>query len=280
MKNDQVVIAFVPVLHAGYIRFFNKHKGASLFLLAPSLYGEKEPLTREIRALDPETAKKAIDSLGIFASVEIMDLSVLCNLDQNCQIVMPAEDICRHIKDKYLPARNVQFESVFLRYDLPSAFKQNPVKPDSVVHITDLDRRLMGVAHSMALRSPDWWRQVGAVLVQNSVILDVAYNKHMPSQHSLYALGDPRNNFTPGEHLEISAAHHAEKVLISRAAAKGNCTSGASIYVSTFPCPPCAYDIVTAGIRKVYYSEGYSSLAAQKLFALRGVELIRVADEN
>lgn len=278
LQDKEIVIAFVPVLHSGYLKFFRKHAGSKFYMLAPDLYSELEQLTREIRALELNDAVRVITSLGIFSQVGVIDAGQISRLDHQTAIVMPNEDICRIVKDKFLPEHNVTFESVFLRYDLPAVFRQNPVIADNKVLLTYLDRQMMSVARSIADRSPDWWRQVGAVLVQDQHIVGVAYNKHMPSQHSLYTLGDPRNNFLPGEHLEISSAHHAEKVLISRAAADGVSTAGASLYVSTFPCPSCAYDIATCGIAKVYYEQGYSSLEAQETLKSRGVEIIRVID--
>lgn len=276
--SNRIVIAFVPVLHAGYVKFFRNHVGAQLRILAKDVYQELEQLTREIRAMKPTDTVTLVKALGIFQEVSLITSQDIYRLPSDIEIVMPDEDISRLVQEKFLPNHKVTFEPVFLRYDLPNTFKQHAVTPDSRIVISDLDRRLMGVASCAALRSPDWWRQVGAALVKNSVILGVAYNKHMPSQHSLYALGDPRNNFSPGEHLDISAAQHAEKVLIARAAKNGDSTDGAYIYASTFPCGPCAYDIVTAGISRVYYSDGYSSLQAQELFKLAKVEIVHVAD--
>ncbi len=274
MKKD--VIAFVPVLHAGYMNFFRKHENSDLYLMSPDLYGELEPLTREIRALEFGDMLGIVRSLRIFRGVFLLSDKIIDKIDFTYEIIMPDEDICRHVAAKYLVNHHVTFESVFLRYDMDKTMTQNPVVPDREIDLRQLDIEFMAQAKNAAQQSPDWWRQVGVVLVKDGKVLDVAYNRHMPSEHSLYALGDPRNNFKPGEHLEISAAHHAEKVLISRAAKNGESTDGASIYVSVFPCPPCAYDIATAGISKVYYSEGYSSLQAQETFRLAGIELIHV----
>jgi len=274
--NNKVVVAFVPVLHSGYINFFNRHRRSKLYLLDRDVYGELEQLTREIRALDPDLMRAVISSLQIFSKVAVVGRQRLQQLDRGYKVTMPDEDICRHVAKKYFPTRNINFESVFLRYDLPKTFSQNPVDSDRKIDLLQLDLEFMELAKSTANRSPDWWRQVGAVLVREGKVLDVAYNKHMPAEQSLYALGDPRNNFQPGEHLEMSSAHHAEKVLISRSAANGISTKGASLYTSTFPCPSCAYDIATAGIAKVYYSEGYSALEAQETLKKNDVEIIHV----
>jgi dCMP deaminase len=277
--NEKILIAFVPVLHAGYLEFFRNNVCSSLYLIDKSLYGEFEQLTREIRALSPSDMSLAISPFRIFKDVFIADLKILelINSDSKWEICMPDEDICHHIADKYLFNHTVRFESVFLRYDMPKTFQLHPVDDDRIVEVTEMDRELIDMAYSVVNRSPDWWRQVGAVLVKDGQILDVAYNKHLPSEHTCYAFGDPRNNFVPGEHLDISCAHHAERAMISRNSARGGVsTEGASIYVTTFPCQPCAFDIVAAKIGKVYYAEGYSSLQSQEIFKLEGIEIIRV----
>jgi dCMP deaminase len=112
--------------------------------------------------------------------------------------------------------------------------------------------------------------------VKDGKLVYTAFNRHMPSEYTYYSLGDPRNNFNAGERIDVSGAQHAEKVIISTAAAKGPLLAGSHMYVNTFPCPGCANDIVTAGITKVFYSEGYSLLQAEGTFRQYEVELIHV----
>ena len=51
-------------------------------------------------------------------------------------------------------------------------------------------------------------------------------------------------------------------------------------FVSTFPCPVCAKSIAVAGIKKVYYCQGYSLLDAEDILRPYGVELIFVKMKN
>ena len=53
--------------------------------------------------------------------------------------------------------------------------------------------------------------------------------------------------------------------MIAQAAHDGVSLKDSIIYVTTFPCPNCARLIAKAGIKKVYYSKGYSLLDAEKI---------------
>ncbi len=98
----------------------------------------------------------------------------------------------------------------------------------------------------------------------------------MPHEQSLYALGDPRGNFSWGERIELSNSLHAERSVIAQAARRGISVSGASLYVTTFPCPPCAMDIVEAGFSRLYYREGYSKVGAEDILRGGQIEIIKV----
>lgn len=276
--SNKILIAFVPVLHQGYMNFFRKHAGSVLYLLNESLYREFEHLTREVRALSPNEMSLAIDAFRIFENVFVAHEALLEILDSNPNlvVVMPDEDICRHIANKYLPNTQVEFESVFLRYDMPQSMNQIPVIPDMQISIKEFDVAVMEVARVEATHSPDWWRQVGAAIVKDGKVIAVAHNRHMPYEHTLYAFGDPRGNFRPGEYIEITGAHHAEKVLISHAAGEGIALKGLSMYVTTFPCNPCAFDIAGAQIAELYFVGGYSSVLGQETLRSRGVKIIQV----
>ncbi len=274
--NRQILLAFVPVLHSGYTNFFRGHEGSELFLIPPELYGKLEHLTREIRALPVSEMKIAIKAFGIFSKVGIASEFALWNLPDDTKVVMPDEDISRSVAETYLDKDQVTFEEVFLRYDMPKTMSKVPVIPNLKISKDDFDKRIMGMAFQESRRSPDWWRQVGAVLVKDRRIYALSYNKHMPSNHVLYALGDPRGNFSPGEHMEISKAFHSESSIISKAAANGISTKGASVYVTTFPCPTCAMSLAGAEIAELYFAEGYSSVGAQEILGTAGVKIIQV----
>ena len=88
--------------------------------------------------------------------------------------------------------------------------------------------------------------------------------------------GDPRSNFDAGENIELTTAVHGEAAAIAEAAKKGIALEGTSLYVTTFPCPVCAKSVAAAGIKRVYYSKGYSLVDAEDILRAANVELIIV----
>lgn len=71
---------------------------------------------------------------------------------------------------------------------------------------------------------------------------------------------------------------HGEQNLISFAAKHGIKTDGCHVYVTHFPCSSCSRTLIQAGIRKVFYGPGTTSMpaeefeAAREMFAEAGVE--------
>lgn len=98
----------------------------------------------------------------------------------------------------------------------------------------------------------------------------------MPSPHTPYMDGDPRNAFHKGVNIELGTALHAEKGIICEAAKRGISLKGAYLYVTTFPCPPCAKAIVAAGFKRCYYSSGYALLDGESILKESGVEVVYV----
>jgi cytidine deaminase len=66
--------------------------------------------------------------------------------------------------------------------------------------------------------------------------------------------------------IEFGRAVHAEMASIVDAARRGVPVSGATMYVTTFPCHLCARLIVAAGIKRVVYIEPYAKSLALQLY--------------
>jgi dCMP deaminase len=279
-----IIIAYIPALHEGYIRFLQMYPKAELYLMTNEIIGELGKTTpyfsRDVRAIDPELMMKAIHGLGI-TPVSLLHKKAIqrFQIAEGLEIIMPTEDISIEFKKLYLPNQNVFFRSFFLRWDKLISQKELEVSPDRKVSVEDMDKELMGHAIQEAQRSSDWWRQIGSVLVKDGKIALCSYNEHMPHEQSPNVLGDARSNFDAGIRIELTTAIHSEVNLIAEAAKKGISTEGASIYITTFPCPPCARAIVKSGIKKVYYNKGYSLLDAEDILKHFGVELILVKME-
>ena len=53
-------------------------------------------------------------------------------------------------------------------------------------------------------------------------------------------------------------------------------TDGAVVYVTDFPCPPCAKLIAGAGIARLHYRTGYAVLDGQDVLGAAGVEIVKI----
>lgn len=282
VKHRTVVIAYVPVLHAGYLRFFAKHADADGFcVFSDQLVLECGYLKKEIRALKSAEVVRGLQAF--FPSkpaspVSKQDLEQMNAQYTRCRVIMPDEDVCHEVARRYLPFCHITYDQTFLRWDRVNTLKELPVDYDRTIAVSALDREFLRIAAKQAQRSSNWWRQVGAVLTRQGDIVVTAFNRHMPTPYTPYLDGDPRNAFSKGVNIEFGTALHAEKGVICECARLGIATGGTWLYVTTFPCPPCAQAVVAAGIKRVYYSSGYAVLDGDTVLKNAGVELIFVPD--
>ncbi len=272
---SKILIAYIPVLHAGYVTLLKKYPD-EVYVLGADLIAEFPRTEREIRMVVSDDMKRAIGGLGIVSKVETLNKKNIVDISLETELVMPDEDLMHFIAETYFSKHKVSFEKAFLRWDKPITIRENVVDPDRIISTKEFDREMIGLAFDVADKSSDWWRQVGAVAVKQNTVLLTRHNKHLPSPHSPYENGDPRNNFDAGEYLDLSTAIHAEAGVIAEAAKKGISLDGAAMYVTTFPCPVCAKSMVEAGIKRVFYSKGYSLVDAEKLFKQYSIEIILV----
>lgn len=276
----KTLIAYIPAIHRGYIDFFKKNSG-DLFILDMTLVREVPRLERDIRAITPEEAKKMIKSLKIFSGVGVLTKENLSLVENEKKIFMPDEDVSRHFASEYLKDKIVEFIPVFLRWDSHNTNKKNvDPGPNRLISRDILDREMMQMASDLARKSPDWWRQIGAVLTKKGKIIFTAFNRPLPSDQTHNIFGDPRSNFDYGVSFELSKFIHAEAMIIAEAAKRGVSLEDTILYVTTFPCPVCAKSIAVSGIKKVYYKEGYALLDAADILKTYGVELIQVENLN
>lgn len=273
----QAVVAYVASPHDGYLQLFRRYAGSDLFVFGEDIIRSVSELTRHLPGNRPEDAVAMIDSLGIFDQVQTLTYDTVGKLASYQRIIMPDEQIARTFAAQHLEGYDVTFDSSWrLRWDWGASTKQNLVVDDVTVTNDELSRQLMAEAFAEAARSPDWWRQIGGILVRDGVKLLAAFNEHLPGEQSAYLEGDPRSCFEPGICIDTSLAIHAEVSLITEAARRGIRTEGCDLYVTTFPCPPCAYATAKSGIRRLYYRDGYSLVAGADALRAKKVEIIRV----
>jgi dCMP deaminase len=233
-------------------------------------------MRKDIRALAPERAVAYLRATGIPALVVERDgLRDAITADT---LVVPDEEIMRELvaKQELDRHREVIFERTFLRWDRAWSLAEKPADYDGAVAADEVSRELTRLAVVEAQHSSDWWRQVGAVAVRDGEVLDTAYNRHHPTEYAPYIDGDPRNEFHRGLRPDLSTAQHAEAAIVARAARDGVSLAGASLYVSTFPCPACARLVAEAGFARCYFAGPYAMLDGDAILRAAGVELIWV----
>jgi dCMP deaminase len=278
LATSPVILAYVPVLHLGYARFFEKYPGAKLNILGPAITSQYRPLARDLRALDPERVKSALIAWKMFSAIEIVEIPELKSLAAaGTELIMPDEDISHDLAAQFFADTEITFDAMFLRWDRRRTDARETITTLTSASEYPTDIARMTQATQASNRSSDIWRRVGAVITTaNDRTLEAHYNRSLPSANTPWAVGDPRGNYGKGLSLELSLFIHAEAAAIGDAAKRGVALRGASIYVTTFPCPACAKLIAIAGITTCYYAAGYAVLDGQDVLAAANVTIINV----
>lgn len=275
---SKVILAYIPVLHRGYLDFFNRHRDAeTLYIVKRRLVIELQPAFRkDIRALDAVEVQRLLGN-HFFLRVGIADRNVILTIAKaGHTVVMPKDELSLEIASRYLSGCRVEYDNVFLRWDRQNVLAQEAVKYDNKVSWSGVVGEMMGKADKEKEKATNLWRQVGAVIARDGEILLSGHNCQMPSPHTPYYEGDPRMFFKRGVHIELTTDVHAESLLISEAARKGITLEGCDLYVTTFPCPPCGKLVAYSGIRRLYFAEGYSLLDSERILRDQRVEIIQV----
>lgn len=275
MTTHGILVLYVPVLHSGYLAVLKKYRYHQLYLLHQDVVERYLPFHKEIRSLESEVARRAIDGLGIMSHKALITIDPSFIKVSQKPIIMVDDELSRKIARDYWKPDDIKFENVFLRWDESRVHSLEPVEYDRV-STRDFDQKMMALATQSAKRSADWWRQVGAVLVRDGEVLLSSYNKHVPDEMIHYAEGDPRDFVKAGTDPEVSTALHSEQEIITTAAREGISVEGCDLYVTVFPCPMCAKLIAYSGINKCFFSSGHASLQGERLLKSQGVELIYV----
>ncbi len=280
---EKIIIAYVPVLHQGYRKFFEKHASEvkKMHLFSSEIINQFSHLAKDIRALPPGLVKQAIKGWNIFEFVSIVDSEILefIRTSRKFEIIMPDEDECREVAAKYLNGCKIEFDNVFLRWDKTKSLAVNEVKFDRNVSIKELEGEIMKCAIKESGKATNWWRQTGAVIARDDQILLMGCNRQVPSSYVPYFEGDVRSLFKRGINIELTTDLHAEAHLISEAAKKGIALEGTDLFVTTFPCPPCAKIVAYSGIKRCYFHSGYAMLDGERILRDKGIEIILVTDE-
>ena len=140
----------------------------------------------------------------------------------------------------------------------------------------DKDMYFMNIAVQVSLRSTCMRRRVGSIIVKDNNILSTGYNgapSGLPN-----CIDDCKrcyrsaNNIPSGAELDKCFAVHSEQNAIMNALKSGDDLTGASIYVTTFPCSTCAKLCIQAGIKHIYYIDSYEDVFTKKMLQEANIE--------
>lgn len=279
MPKQKIILLYIPVLHQGYWQFLQKNSAAdALFILGPEIIANFDHLQRkDLRALNPSQILSALQSWNLPLNIQIANYKELKKINNSqTTIITTQEDEIQKIIENNLQQCLIKHDSYFLRWDKTKSQKKQKISTEHTISNQDWHKKMMSLAQKEAQKSADWWRQVGALIFKNNQILLIGHNHHLPHPQQPYLDGDPRANFHKGEKIEISTALHAEAGLIAQAAKEGIALDNAEIFVTTFPCSNCAKLIAQAGVKTLYYQEGYSMLDGERVLHNNNVKIIRV----
>ena len=136
----------------------------------------------------------------------------------------------------------------------------------------------MGITSLVASRSTCTRRKVGAVLVKEKRILCSGYNgapARVPHCEETGCLRE-QLNVPSGEKHELCRGVHAEQNAIIQAAYHGISVNGSVLYCTNQPCSICAKMIINAGIKTVYFKEGYDDPLSLEMFDQAKVDLVQL----
>jgi len=166
---------------------------------------------------------------------------------------------------------DVSFLNLSVELYVHGIYKNHP-RPRRENHVDTM----MKIAHTIAKRSPDLSRQVGAVLTENGFVIGMGYNGP-PSglKHDEINIRAAKG-YKSGEALEMSRAVHAEQNCLMQAGLRFNRKSNDLVmFVTDQPCIHCMRMIIQAGIKKIYYTNPYPHKLSVEMAEEAGLELIQ-----
>ena len=132
LKKTAIIVAYIPVLHEGYRRLFEKYPEATkLYLLGKEITKQFVPLEKDIRALPAQIIRDSILAWKRFESVQIINgqndwKEMVDAIRIGVDVIMPDEDIMHELQNKYLPKAKIIFDTVFLPSGLMPYIEGDP----------------------------------------------------------------------------------------------------------------------------------------------------------
>ena len=114
--------------------------------------------------------------------------------------------------------------------------------------------------------------KVGAILIKNDAAIAIGCNGCPPKWHNELCEGINEDGST----YTLPHVRHAEKACLDKLRQSTETSTGASMFVSHAPCSMCAIDIVSAGIKEVYYRDDYRSDEGIQYLKRSGVNVFQI----
>lgn len=133
----------------------------------------------------------------------------------------------------------------------------------------------MEITNLVAKRSTCRRRHVGAILVKDKRILATGYNGAPSGLPHCLDVGCLREQgrIPSGERHELCRGLHAEQNTIIQAAYHGVSIKDSILYCTNMPCSICLKMIISAGIGKIIYADGYPDELAERLLRESNIEV-------
>ncbi len=133
------------------------------------------------------------------------------------------------------------------------------------------DKAYLKMAREWAKLSHCERKQVGALIVKDSMIISDGYN------------GAPTgfdNCCEDDEGKTLWYVLHAEANAIMKVSKSTNNSDGATLYITLSPCKECSKLVFQSGIRRVVYMRGYKDDSGIRFLEKAGVEIVHIEEEE
>ena len=133
------------------------------------------------------------------------------------------------------------------------------------------DRAYLKMALEWAKLSHCQRKQVGALIVKDSMIISDGYN------------GTPTgfdNCCEDDEGKTLWYVLHAEANAIMKVSKSTNNSNGATLYITLSPCKECSKLVFQSGIKRVVYIRGYKDDSGVQFLQKAGVEVVQIPEEE
>jgi dCMP deaminase len=284
------LIAYIPSPNPQHLEWFSRHPGSCLVLISQEVAEcLVQRLNRNLTGLSTEIVEETLFLFACRRGIHCVTTfktgmnESFFGTDPQIEIILADEDVSHAFATTYLSSRRIpyKFENIRARWDMHAVKEQQPVIPDCEISMADSDLFRIREVEILSQQSPDWWRQIGAMVFRGPELLACGWNQHFPTEYETSVFGDPRLNFDARdpEGMDAYVSLHAEEHVIAHCAKRGMSLEGTSMYINTFPCGRCARVVAMSGIKELFFREGSSFLKGFEILKGAGVRIVQVRED-